>query len=100
MTPPPQLPRERVDEGPPWCNTGVDYAGPLYVRADSQNGKEKVYVYLFTCAATRAVLLELVKGCSAAQFLRAFRRFASRRGLPKVLISDNPKNLNSVGKTL
>ena len=24
LMPPPQLPRERVDEGPPWSNTGVD----------------------------------------------------------------------------
>lgn len=103
VMPPPQLPRERVDEGPPWSNTGVDYAGPLYVKKkDSSNdhATEKVYICLFTCAATRAVHLELVEGCSAEQFLRAFRRFASRRGLPKVVMSDNAKNFKSCRKEI
>ena len=59
------------------------------------NATEKVYVCLFTCAATRAVHLELVDACSAEQFLKAFRRFASRRGLPRVVMSDNAKNFKS-----
>ena len=25
------LPEMRVDDGPPWASTGVDYAGPLFV---------------------------------------------------------------------
>ena len=97
ITPPPQLPQEKVDEGPPWSNTGVDYAGPLYVRRNPKDKvTEKVYVCLFTCAATRAV--HLVEGYFAEQFLRAFRRFASRRGLPRVLMSDNAKNFKSCRK--
>ena len=59
------------------------------------NATEKVYVCLFTCAATRAVHLELVDACSAEQFLKAFRPFASRRGLPRVVMSDNAKNFKS-----
>ena len=44
---------------------------------------------LFTCAATRAVHLELKPDLSAATFLLAFRRFTTQRGTPSVMISDN-----------
>ena len=83
---PPNLPSSRVDDGPPWTNTGVDYAGPLYVRkrnAPSETTTKKVYMCLFTCASTRAVHLELVENCSAEQFLLAFRRFTGWRGLQR-----------------
>ena len=49
----PQLPPERVSEEPPFTNTGIDFAGPLYVKLPSQSGSkdsEKVYIALFTCA--------------------------------------------------
>ena len=46
---------------------------------------EKRYVLLFTYAPTRAVHLELTRGVSVPAFLLAFRRFASRRGLPATL---------------
>ena len=45
----------------------------------------------FTCAATRAVHLELTPDLSADMFLLAFRRFTSRRGTPNMMISDNAK---------
>ena len=93
---PPNLPNYRVDNALPWTNTGVDYGGPLYVlnRSNpSEKTTEKVYISLFTCALTRVIHLELVKNCSAEQFLLAFRRFTGRRGLPHMLISDNAKNL-------
>ena len=64
-----------------------------------QNGTQgeqiKAYVCLFTCAATRAVHLELTPDLSAATFLLAFRRFTSRRGIPSVMISDNAKVFQS-----
>lgn len=103
MQTPPNLPSGRVDEGPPWSNTGVDYAGPLYVHrilSKCEKTSEKVYVCLFTCASTRAVHLELVEGCSAEIFLRAFRRFSSRRGVPRQLFSDNAKNFKSACKEI
>ena len=47
----PDLLVERVSTDPPFNNTGVDFAGPLYVK-DSQASTSicKVYVCLFTCA--------------------------------------------------
>ena len=49
----------------------------------------KVYVCLFTCASTRAVHLELTRGMNIQDFPLAFRKFASRRGLPATIQSDN-----------
>ena len=47
---------------------------------------------LYTCCITRAVHLELVPGMSAPNFLRSFKRFTARRGIPLQMISD-------IGKT-
>ena len=44
---------------------------------------------LYTCATTRAVHLEIVQDLTAETFLLAFRKFAGRRSLPRVMISDN-----------
>ena len=38
-----------------------------------------------------ALRLELTRELSATAFLLAFRHFTSRRGLPKVIMSDNAK---------
>lgn len=94
----PQLPLCRVSEEPPFSNTGIDFAGPFYVnkssRALDNSDREKVYIALFTCASTRAVHLELVENLPASTFLQAFRRFASRRGLPVKVLTATPKLSN------
>ena len=97
----PDLPPERVSEGPPFAHTGVDFAGPLYVKSPIESDdKAKTYICLFTCATTRAVHLELTEALSAQSFLQAFRRFVSRRGLPSVMMSDNAKTFKSVSKDI
>ena len=95
----PDLPKMRVDDQPPFTNTGLDFAGPLIVanRSDS-NVEEKRYICLFTCMSTRAIHLELVDSLNVDSFLQAFRRFCARRGLPSVVISDNAKNFKSASK--
>ena len=92
----PALPSSRVSEDPPFTNTGIDFAGPLY--ATTSQEPEKVYICLFTCASTRAVHLEIVPRLSVPSFLQAFRRFASRRGLPSRLITDNAKTFKCASK--
>ena len=39
----PDLPEERVSDGPPFVNTGVDFAGPLYVQNGTQGEQIKAY---------------------------------------------------------
>ena len=99
--PMPDLPKIRVDDAPPFANTGLDFLGPLYIterNATEGTSSSKVYVCLFTCAATRAVHLELTRSLSTQAFLLSFRRFVSRRGLPSVLISDNATTFKSASK--
>ncbi|XP_052227506.1 uncharacterized protein LOC127842187 [Dreissena polymorpha] len=83
----PPLPKERVSDEAPFTVTGVDFTGALHVR--EKTGIHKVYICLFTCASTRAVHLEVVPDLSEEIFMLAFRRFVSRRSVPKIMMSDN-----------
>lgn len=83
----PPLPDFRVQRSDPFEVTGVDYTGAMYVK--KHNTTEKMYVVLFTCAVTRAIHLEMVDNLSCDSFLHAFRRFSSRQGYPKLILSDN-----------
>ena len=81
------LPDLRVTQSFPFAVTGLDHAGPLYCDFP----RKKFWVLLFTCGVIRAVHLELVESLSSEQTLLALRRLASRRGLPRVIFSDNAK---------
>ena len=60
----------------------------------------KNYVPVYTCAVSRAVHLDTVPDLTAEAFIRNFRRFAARRGLPRELKSDNGKTFVSASKML
>ena len=94
----PQLPSGRVSDDPPFTNSGIDFAGPLYVT--SPTIVRKSYIVLFTCQSSRAVHLELVPDLSVESFLQAFRRLASRRRLPALLTTDNAKTFKSASKDI
>ncbi|XP_069164574.1 uncharacterized protein [Procambarus clarkii] len=88
----PPLPKERVVHLRPFETTGVDYTGALILTGTSDKIPVKAYIYLFTCATTRRVHLEVTSDMSAEAFLQAFRRFAARRSCPKLMISHNGSN--------
>lgn len=69
---------DRITKSPPFEVTGVDFAGPLYVKG--QGTMTKSYIALFTSAVTRAIHLELVSDLSTENFLLALKRLISRRG--------------------
>ena len=77
---PPPLPVFRVEEASPFTFTGVDFAGPLYIKSES--GTNKVWICLYTCCVVRAVHLELVMDMTTPAFLRSFRRFVGREDSP------------------
>jgi hypothetical protein len=81
------LPRERVTQTKVFQVSGVDYAGPLYLKS-----KGKAWIVLFTCAVYRAVHFELVQSLTTEAFIQALRRFIARRGRVSILYSDNGKN--------
>uniref|UniRef100_A0A1I7VCA7 Integrase catalytic domain-containing protein n=1 Tax=Loa loa TaxID=7209 RepID=A0A1I7VCA7_LOALO len=66
---------------------GLDYLGPHSIKNDT--GIVKRWIALFTCFTTRAVHLESIENLSAEMFMHIFRRFVSRRGYPKLVLSDN-----------
>ena len=93
------LPEFRVKQVPAFSKEGVDFAGPLYVKA-ATGGVRKVYIALFLCCVTRAIHLELVEDLSAEAFRRALRRFAARCGMPTLIVSDNVKTFQATEKAL
>ena len=71
----PDLPKIRVVDAPPFANTGLDFLGLLYItegKGSEANTFSKVYVCLYTCAATRAIHLELTRALSTQTFLFSF----------------------------
>ena len=94
----PPLPSERVSVAAPFTNTGIDYFGPLYIKA--KGDKQTVWVCLYTCLVTRAVHLELMQDMSAYQFLLGFRRFIARHGKPNKVISVNASQFKLAADTI
>jgi transposase InsO family protein len=93
--PTPPLPDFRVSDDPDFSKIGIDFAGPLYVK-DMYRRVEmnKCYIAVFTCASTRAIHLELVPDLTADSFIRAFKTFIGRRGVPSCVVSDNGKTFH------
>lgn len=84
---PPPLPVARVQVGPPFSITGLDFTVALYIKRKAAAGECKVYICLFACSSTRAVHLEIVTDLTEVTFLQAFRTFAVRRSLPRLVLS-------------
>jgi len=95
---PPPLVAARVKQSMPFEVTGIDFTGALYVRGNDR--ETKVYICLFTCAVSRAVHLEIVTDLTVECFLQAFRRFSSRRSLPRLVLSDNGSTFLSAAEEL
>ena len=98
--PPPPLPEFRVNPIPPFTYTGLDFAGPLYVKTSPLLNDNKVCICLYTCCVIRAVHLDLVPDMTAETFIRSFKRFTARRGFPQKIISDNGKTFKSAAKSI
>ena len=93
--PTPPLTELRLKNSNAFTTTGIDNFGPLYVRdtCDRENTTMyKVWATLYTCASSRAILIDLVPSLSSSAFVNSFRRFVSRRGCPENVISDNGTN--------
>ncbi|XP_067214199.1 uncharacterized protein [Linepithema humile] len=93
------LPAERITPSRPFSNVGVDYAGPYTIKI-SRNKTSKAYLCLSICLATKAVHFEIVSDLTTAGFLNALKRFISRRGRCKTIISDNGTNFVGANNTL
>ncbi|XP_044171905.1 uncharacterized protein LOC122956303 [Acropora millepora] len=86
-----QLPRFRLCTEFAFTSIGVDFAGPVYVKDIYHRSADmnKAYIVLYTCASSRAVHLDLVPRLTTEVFVRSFKRFITRRGVPNLVVSDN-----------
>lgn len=94
-SPPTVLPENRVREAAVFEITGINFAGPLFLK-----GNNKAWICLFTCAVYRAIHLELVTSLSTDAFLEALRRFIARRGRPTTIYTDNGTNFIGAYRSL
>ena len=92
------LPEERASASPAFTHIGTDFAGPLYVKETS--GTKKTYICIFTCASTNMVHLELTNTLTTDEFLQAFSRMTSRRGLCNTVWSDNANTFKAASKEI
>ncbi|XP_044014169.1 uncharacterized protein LOC122856520 [Aphidius gifuensis] len=97
-----QLPPARCNPNPAFINTGVDFAGPFILKKWLGRCKQtyKAYIAVFVCFATSATHLEVVNGLSTEEFIAAYRRFTSLRGVCKNLYSDCGTNFVGAIKEL
>lgn len=94
------LPHDRVNpSGPAFSEVGVDFFGPICVKT-GRTQTSKRYGCLFTCLATRAVHLEMAESLDSNHFMHVLSRFLARRGLPKLIRSDNGTNFQGAAKIL
>ena len=100
LLPPPTstLPSFREEFTHPFATTGVDFAGPLNYKI--KKNIKKAYITLFTCASTRAVHLKLCKDQSASTFKHSLKELVARRGVPRLMVSDNAKTFKHTAEWL
>ena len=86
------LPSDRLTPNEPtFSYVGIDFFGPLYVKQGRSTVKH--YGCLFSCLTMRATHIEVTESLETDSFINALRRFISRRGMPKMIRSDNGTNL-------
>ena len=84
-----QLPIYRQVLIVPFSVCGVDYCGPVYVGNLYDDEMYKAFIVIYTCAATRGILIDLVENGSSKTFINSMRKFIGRRGCPAKFVSDN-----------
>ena len=91
------IPTDRTKQDLPFSVTGTNYAGPFICKTKGKRDI-KVYLLLFTCSLTRAVHLEILPNQTTQEFIQALKRLITRRGIPKVIYSDNAKTFEIASK--
>ncbi|XP_055855978.1 uncharacterized protein LOC129919155 [Episyrphus balteatus] len=96
------LPAPRVRMSRPFTHTGVDYAGPIEIKAWKGRGAKtfKGYFAIFICLSTKAIHLETVSDLTTQAFLAALRRFTARRGFCAQIYSDCGTNFVGANREL
>ena len=80
-----------------FSQTSVEFGGSFITKQGRGKTRQKRYLCLFTCLATRAIHLKVSFSLDTDSFLNALFRKVSRRGLPKDIVCDN--GINFVGES-
>jgi hypothetical protein len=83
----PVLPEPRVRDAAVFEMTGVDMAGPVFLRDGW-----KVWVCLYTCMVYCVVHLELESSSSTDSFIQTLQKFVAQCGRPAIVYSNNGTN--------
>jgi hypothetical protein len=84
------LPKERLEESPPFTYCGIDCFGPFPVTEGYKERKR--YGLLFTCLASRAVHIEVLDDMSTDSFLNGLRCLIAIRGKVRLIRCDQGSN--------
>lgn len=97
-----QLPLPRIQVARPFTYVGVDYAGYFKCKCTAHRSTKfsLIYAAIFVCLVTRAIHIEVVTDLSTNALIEAVMCLISRRGLPKVIYSDNGSNMTGAANIL
>ena len=80
------------------CN--CDFLGPVYTSQGRGKAREKRWIFIFVCATTKAIYLQLVYSSATSDILTGILTFFMRKGVPKLIISDGQTGLSRCDKEL
>ncbi|XP_077983962.1 uncharacterized protein LOC144438690 [Glandiceps talaboti] len=85
------LPKDRMEEAPPFTYSGVDLFGPFLIK--ERRSELKRYGVLFVCLTSRAIHLETANSLETDSFINSVRRFLSIRGPTRHIRADCGTNI-------
>ena len=84
----------RLTPAPVFNTTSLDLFGPFTVKDTVKKRTEmKIWGMIFTCAATRAIHIDITDSYSTDSILQTLRKFTALRGCPEEIISDQGSQL-------
>ena len=86
------IPSDQQHPEPRFRKISVDMAGPYLMKA---NGREKIWIAVFTCSISSAIKLYLCRDYSEEEFLQAWRHHMCDWGHPSLVYSDRGTQLVS-----
>ena len=78
----------------------ADFAGPFLTSQGRGKTRAKRWVFVFVCAATKAIYLQLVYSSATSDILTGLLTFFMRKGVPRRLISDCQTGLRCSDKEI
>ena len=96
------LPPERVTPAQTFLHTGMDLAGPFYLKLGYVRKPTiiEAYICIFVCLTYKAVHLEVLSDQKTDTLQACIARFVSRRSCPQHLYSDNGPNFTGARNEL